>query len=261
MNTNMAGEVARAGWIHNLHPLTKLAFAGFVLCAALLFPGLWLTYLFFVLILLPLAASAQVLRQFLRFVLLGTFPFALSLFLIQGFLWPDGMPVWTLGPLSLKAEGVTFAIKFTGRILLLSSGFLLLSLTTRPDRLMLALRQRGLPDPIAYIVLTTMQIIPRFQMKATTILDAQRARGLETEGSLILRIRALLPLIVPLVLGSIVDVEERAIALEGRAFSRSGPKTTLIDLPDSLLQRIVRWSLLATAAGILVVRLALPALN
>jgi energy-coupling factor transport system permease protein len=244
-----------------LHPLTKLALAGFFVFAALALPGTWLTYVVFGLIALPLAIYAGMTRTFLRIVLLTTLPFAISLFLIRGFLWQGGTVVASIGPLSLKYEGLMFAAKYIGRILLISSGFLLLALTTRPDRLMLALRQRGLPDPIAYIVLTTMQIIPRFQMKATTILDAQRARGLETEGGLILRIRALLPLIVPLVLGSIVDVEERAIALEGRAFSRSGPKTTLIDLPDSLLQRIVRWSLLAAALAIGVVRLALPALN
>jgi energy-coupling factor transport system permease protein len=123
--------------------------------------------------------------------------------------------------------------------------FLLLSLTVRPDRLMIALQQRGIPNALTYIILPTIQIIPHFRAKANTILDAQRARGLETEGSLRKRVRALAPLAVPLVLGSIIDIEERAIALEARAFSRHGPKTSLMVLMDSRPQAVVRWLLLA----------------
>jgi energy-coupling factor transport system permease protein len=133
--------------------------------------------------------------------------------------------------------------------------FLLLSLTARPDALMISLNQRGLPKALTYIVLATMQIAPRFQAKANTILDAQRARGVETGGSFARRARALLPLVIPLVLGSIIDIEERAIALEARAFSRPGPKTSYLILRDSALQRIARWLLLvamvaAVAVGV-----------
>jgi len=104
-------------------------------------------------------------------------------------------------------------------------------------------------------VLATIQIAPRFQAKANTILDAQRARGLETEGGVGRRVRALLPLVVPLVLGSIIDIEERAMSLEARAFSREGKKTSLLVLPDSAAQKAARAALLigmaaAVAAGI-----------
>ena len=132
------------------------------------------------------------------------------------------------------------------------SSFLLLSLTTRPDGLMIALDQRGAPKTLTYIVLATIQIAPRFQAKARTILDAQRARGLETEGSVGRRIAALLPLVVPLVLGSIIDIEERAMALDARAFSRPGAKTSLLILPDSGAQRVGRWLLvLAMIAAVI----------
>jgi energy-coupling factor transport system permease protein len=183
-------------------------------------------------------------------------PFALSLFLIQGLFWTGGTPIVALGPLSLKAEGLTFALAMSGRILIIFSSFLWLAMTTRPDALMLALVQKGLPDRIAYIVLTTLQIVPRFQAKAATILNAQRSRGLETEGSLIRRIRGVLPLVVPLVLGSIVDIEERAIALEARAFSRQGERTSLVDLPDSAAQRVFRWMLVVIVATLAVARIA-----
>ncbi len=131
----------------------------------------------------------------------------------------------------------------------------MLSLATRPDRLMIALSQRGLPGSLTYIVLSTLQIVPRFQTRAQTILDAQRSRGLETGGNLLQRSKALLPLVVPLVLGSFIDIEERAIALEARGFSRQGKKTSFVQLEDSRSQRAIRLLVLLTGLVAVLTRL------
>jgi energy-coupling factor transport system permease protein len=247
--------VERDSGLHRLNPLTALALVGFSLVAGLALPGVLTPYLVFSLVVAPLAAWGRVLRRLLSTAFKIVLPFAVSAFLIQGLFWTNGTPVVHLGPLSLKREGLIFAVRSTGRILVVVGSFLLLSLTVRPDKLMIALQQRGIPNALTYIILTTIQVIPHFQAKANTILDAQRSRGLETEGSLRTRVRALAPLAVPLVLGSIVDIEERAIALEARAFSRHGPKTSLMILSDSRMQQIMRWLLvagivLAAAAGI-----------
>lgn len=239
----------RVSGLHRLNPLTKLALVGFCLVAGLALPGVWAPYAVFGLMLVPLAAWGRVLSQLLRAVLKTALPFALSVFLIQGLFWTGGTPIAHLGPLSVKREGLLFAAQSTGRILAVVGSFLLLALTTRPDKLMIALQQRGVPKSLTYIILATGQIVPRFQAKANTILDAQRSRGLETEGGLGRRVRALLPLVVPLVLGSIVDIEERAIALEARAFSRIGPKTSLLVITDSQAQRMGRWLLIAGMAA------------
>jgi energy-coupling factor transport system permease protein len=244
----------RESGLHRLHPLTKLALASFFLVVAVALPGTWLVYGAFALLIVPLAAWGEVLRPLLRALLPIVLPFAVSLFLIQGFFWSGGTPVFHIGPLSLKREGLLFATRGTGRILIIVSSFLLLSLSTRPDALMLSLSQRGVPKSLTYIILATLQLIPRFQDKATTILDAQRARGLETEGSLLQRARALLPMVKPLVLGSILDIEERAIALEARAFGRSGPKTSLLVLADSSVQAAMRWLLLVAAVAVVAAR-------
>jgi energy-coupling factor transport system permease protein len=116
---------------------------------------------------------------------------------------------------------------------------------TRPDHLMQALTDSGLPHQLGYVVVTTMQLIPRFQSKAQKIISAQQSRGLETGGSLLHRARMLLPLVAPLILGSIIDIEERAIALEARAFAREGERTSLYSLHDSRAQTTLRYGLLA----------------
>ncbi len=243
--------------MHRLHPMTKLVIVLFCLVLGLFLPGVWLTYAAFALIIIPLAAWAGILPPFLKAVFKTALPIVISLFLVQGLFWPGGTPIVSLGPLSFKQEGVAFAIRSAGRFIMIVGSFLLLTFTTRPDGLMLALSQRGVPGSIAYIILSTMQIVPRFQAKANTILDAQRSRGLETEGNLFVRLRALLPLIQPLLLGSIVDIEERAIALEVRAFGRQGPKTSLLVLEDTGFQRLIRLLLLLASLAVIAWRIYL----
>lgn len=256
-NTAFSLYIAGESLIHRLHPLTKLAIVALCLVLGLFLPGVWLTYLAFAVIIVPIASMAGILGPFLRAAAKTALPIAVSLVLVQGLFWPGGTPIFHLGPLSLKQEGLLFAVRSAGRFLMVISSFLLLSFTTRPDGLMLALSQRGFPNSIAYIMLATMQIVPRFQAKANTILDAQRSRGLETEGNLLVRLRALLPLVQPLLLGSIVDIEERAIALEVRAFGRQGPKTSLLVLRDTPAQRVLRWLLLLGMVAVIGWRLYL----
>lgn len=245
---------ARESGLHRLHPLTKLSLAGFLLIGGLALPGTWSAYALVALVVFPLAAWGQVLRKLVGAAWRAALPFAISVFLVQGFFWPHGTPVIGLGPLSLKREGVIFATVSAGRILAVVSGFLLFALTVRPDTLMIALTQRGLPGSIAYIIVATIQIVPRFQAKAAAILDAQRSRGLETGGNVIQRARAVLPLVVPLVLSSLVDVEERALAIEARAFNHAGPKTSLIEIGEAGWEGMARWALMFGTIALLGLR-------
>lgn len=257
MSQSFSLYIPNSTGVHRLHPLTKLALVLFCLTLALFLPGVWLTYAAFVLILIPLAIWARILPRFLPTVFKTALPIVISLFLVQGLFWPGGTPILNLGPVSFKQEGIYFAIQRGGRFIMIVGSFLLLTFTTRPDGLMLAINRHGVPNSITYIILSAMQIVPRFQAKASTILDAQRSRGLETEGSFLVRMRALLPLIQPLLLGSIVDIDERAIALEVRAFGRKGPRTSLLVLHDTPAQRVVRWLLLLASLAVVGWRLYL----
>lgn len=247
----------RQSLVHRLHPLTKLTLSFGLIVLALGANIDWVPLALYLLVLLPLSAVAQVTRPFVRTSLRLLLPFALSLFVVQSLFFPGGRTVLVeLGPLSIKAEGVRFAFASAVRILLLASALLLTLQTTHPGQLLSGLVQKGFPPNLAYVIVTTLQIIPLMRERANTIIDAQRARGLETQGSLLVRSRALLPLVAPLVLGSLVDVEERTLALEARAFSATTPKTSLFVLPDPLPERVLRWAILllmvATLGGRLV---------
>lgn len=244
------------GFLQPLHPLTKLALVLAALVAGTALADLPYVAAVYGLVLLPLAAGSRVMGQFLRASLRALAPFLLSLVIIQGFFYPGELVLFALGPFRFKAEGVAFALLFSARLLVGLGAALLLLLTTRMDHLMHALTERGLSSHIAYIVVTALQIIPRFQSRGQAILDAQRARGLQTEGSLLRRARALLFLVSPLLFSSLMETDARAVALEARGFGRPGPKTSWVVLTDSGGQRLVRIACALAALGVIVIRVA-----
>ncbi|MEN3043332.1 MAG: energy-coupling factor transporter transmembrane component T, partial [Fervidobacterium sp.] len=59
------------------------------------------------------------------------------------------------------------------------------------------------------------------------------------EGSVIKKLKAFFALIGPLVLSSLVEARERAIAIEARGFGIQGKKTTLREIKESNLDIIL----------------------
>lgn len=236
------------GLLHRWHPLTKLAFvfSSFLLVFANLLPWKgfplfpWIGVLFlFVLALLDGKATFIVL---LRRVMLFLLPLSLFILFVQGLFFSNTQEsLWQIGPFSFAHESLLFGGIIISRLALILQSVLLAFLTTHPTNLAHALTQIGIPRGITYIIVVTPQLIPRLQGKAQRILKAQQARGLEIEGNLMVRLRTLVPLIAPLIHSALQETEERALALEVRAFHCPGPKTSWRQLNDSLVQRLTRW--------------------
>ncbi|MEO7910015.1 MAG: energy-coupling factor transporter transmembrane component T [Roseiflexaceae bacterium] len=240
--------------LHRLHPLTKMVAAVLIVVAAYVLPGLLSPLALFFVVLL-LAYTGGIMKSFLRPVLLGLLPIVVSLFVIQGILFPPpGATPLPIGPITLTREGLALAFLISTRLLTFTSSILLLLRTTHPADLVFALTERGLPRSIGYILLVTLQIAPDMIGRAVAIVEAQRSRGLETQGGL-RPMRALVPLVGPLVVGALVDVEERAMAIESRAYTAPGPKTSLRELVDTTGQRIARWLLLLGIAALIAWRI------
>ncbi|MCX8062444.1 MAG: energy-coupling factor transporter transmembrane protein EcfT, partial [Anaerolineales bacterium] len=183
-------------------------------------------------------------------------PAAGFLFVMQALFIPGGETVLAkLWFLTLTQESLMYAFANAVRIFVMVSSFTLFMLTTHPSELMSDLTQRGLPGQFAYVIIATLQIIPQMQAKANTIIAAQRSRGLDSESSFARRVQALVPLVGPLVFGSLVEVEERAIAIEARGFTSRRPKTSLREIYDRPLDRGLRWLLILVMLASLVSRI------
>ena len=106
----------------------------------------------------------------------------------------------------------------------------------------------------AFVAAATIEAVPTLVERAATISESQRARGLDTEGSLLKRLRGVLPLAGPVLLGSIAEIEERTMALEARGFTRPGRRTLLWHPPDSPRQALARWLMVAAVPALLLSR-------
>jgi len=182
---------------------------------------------------------------------------ALSALLVNVFFFPGGQQVLLrLGPITATAEGLVFALEILVRIMAISGAITLFYLTTRPQDLVVDLERRGVSARVAFVANASVQTVPAMVERAQQIAAAQRARGLDTEGSVLRRVRGILPLVGPVILGSISEVEERTLALEARGFTRPGSRTLLWWPPDSSSQRIARWGLILALVAIIGARVA-----
>ena len=202
------------------------------------------------------AVAAGVVRDLARTSLLLTLPIAVSALLINLFFFPGGQQVLLrLGPVTATAEGLGFALEILVRIMAISGAITLFYLTTRPQDLVVDLERRGVSARVAFVANASVQTVPAMVERAQQIAAAQRARALDTEGSLFKRARGILPIAGPVILGSIAEVEERTLALEARGFTRPGRRTLLWWPPDSAAQRLARWGLILVLIAVFAVRL------
>ncbi len=189
------------------------------------------------------AAVARLGRPLLKFAL-ATIPLIVSILLVNTFLFPGATDVLVrVGPFAATGTGLVAALQATLRVVAFALSVAVFSLTTPTDDLLSDLERRGLGRRAIFIIGSAIGTIPRMVERAAEIIDAQRARGLDTEGSPSRRARGLVPLAGPMISGALSEVEERSMALEARGFSAPARRTTLRVLPDSATQRAARWLL------------------
>ncbi len=245
MPEKLSFYIQRSSAFHSLNPLTKLGLVFAFIVIAYTSPFYWTATVIFGLGVLPLAFVGRVQREFLLAALRLLVPVTGFIFIMQSLFLPGGeRELFHFWVFRVTVESVAQAYLTVSRIFVMISAFILFLLTTHPSALMTDLTRRGLPGTFAYVIISTLQIIPQMQSKAQTIIAAQRSRGMETGGSLANRVRALVPLVGPLVFGSLVEVEERAIAIEARGFTSRLKKTSLYEIADTRLDRGLRWFLL-----------------
>jgi energy-coupling factor transport system permease protein len=204
-----------------------------------------------IVVMLVLAWRAKVLARVARASFLLTLPIAVSVVLVSAFTRAGTTVLFEVGPFDVTAEGVDFAAQTVVRLFAISLSIGLFVLTTEPRAFVYDLERRGVSPRFAFVAVATIEAVPNLVERAGVISESQRARGLDTEGSIRARLRGILPLVGPVILSSLTDVEERSLALESRAFSRPGKRHLLWTMDDTTWERVLRWILvfaLVTAA-------------
>lgn len=86
---------------------------------------------------------------------------------------------------------------------------------------------------VSFVILSSFQTITDLGQNAKVIMESQKARGIETEGNVLKRAAAYIPVMGPLVLNAISSTEEKSIAMDARAFSAPVSHTFLSELPPA----------------------------
>jgi len=243
--------VAGSSWLHRRNPLTKLLALALVLLATFLLPPTVLPVL--VAIILVVVWSAGLLRPTLRAMRIPAL-LLLSILVVNSLFFPGATDkLVTLGPLSVSREGLTFGLISAGRVIVAFLASIAFLFSTLADDTLESLIARGASHRISFVILSAVQMVPRMQERAGSILEAQQARGLSLEGSFVRRIRALVPLIGPVLLGSLVDVRERTFALEARGFGARSERTAYRVVADPPADRWIRLAIIALCVAVVVV--------
>jgi energy-coupling factor transport system permease protein len=123
----------------------------------------------------------------------------------------------------------------------------------------LALEQTGMPYEFCFAFTTAVRFVPVLAEEAQTIMDAQKARGLELErGNFLKRIRNYIPILIPLIVSAIRRSLELAEAMESRAWGATKKRTNLYVLKmhkNDFILIAITIGILATA---IFIRLYIP---
>lgn len=229
----------RESIIHRIDPISKIVYIITAILIPIIVPNSWVSLAVMLMSVLLLIIG----KVFRKVIPLVSFSFILllSIIVIQGLFGAGNKTEFIhLGRVVFYKEGLIYALKLCIRVINILCAFSILILTTKTSDLIEALVRRGMSSRIGYVLNSVLQIIPQMMATMDTISDAQRSRGMETEGKLITRARAFIPLIGPVVMNSLISTRERAMALEVRGFDSKNKKTFLNEQYDYKYSKAVQ---------------------
>ena len=241
--------------IHLLDPRTKLIML-VVYIVALFVADNWISYgVMFVFLATVIAISQIPVKSIVRgmkpLIFILVFTGVLNLFFTEG----DTVLVsfWVI---TITLEGVIRAIFMIARILMLITCTFLLTYTTSPialtdglEALMKPLKVIRVPvHELAMMMCIALRFIPTLIEETDKIMSAQKARGADFEsGNLMHRVKALVPILVPLFISAFRRADDLATAMECRCYQGGDGRTKM------KLLRYKRRDFAAFGVGILLI--------
>lgn len=146
----------------------------------------------------------------------------------------EGAVLWNWKFITITDVGLKRAAFITLRITLVVMGTALLTLTTTPveiadgiESLLLPLKWIKFPvHEFALIMSIALRFIPTLMDETDRIIRAQKARGADFEsGNIFKRVRALVPVLIPLLISSFRRADELGDAMDARCYSGSKGRT------------------------------------
>lgn len=177
--------------------------------------------------------------------------------------------VWEWKFITLYREAIYYAIFLAARLFLLVLGSSLLTLTTSPvsladgiESLLSPLKIIRFPvHELALIMSIALRFIPMLTDETGRIMNAQKARGADFEtGSLFKRVKAIVPILIPLLISAFRRADELGDAMDARCYSGSKVRTKYKKLTFGWRDFIAFVVGAALLTGVIVLKAYLPAI-
>lgn len=221
--------------IHRMDPRTKLV--GLIVYIIALFTAAsWVSYGIMLSFLIVMVALSKIPVKAL-FKGMKPLIFILVFTGLLNLLFTGGETVLvSFWKITITWEGIVRAIFMVTRILMLISATFLMTYTTSPiqltdglESLLSPLKKIRVPvHELAMMMCIALRFIPTLIEETDKIISAQKARGADFEtGSVLKRVKALVPILVPLFISSFRRADELATAMECRCYQGGEGRTKM----------------------------------
>lgn len=221
-------------FVHRLDPRTKIVLTAAYM-VALFCAGSYVALLFTGLFMLTVNIVSKISLKLVFRGIKPIIPLVIFTSILNAFYIP-GKSIFHVWIFTMTYEGVRTAIFVTVRLIFLIIGTSMMTYTTSPialtdgmEELMAPLKAIKLPvHELSMMMSIALRFIPTLIEETDKIMSAQKARGADFEsGSLMQRIRALLPILIPLFVSAFRRAEELALAMDCRCYKGGEGRTRM----------------------------------
>lgn len=233
--------------IHQLDPRAKLCFVFFYIIL-IFFCRNFTMYAWMLVVLLTLMYLSKIKLWYLLKGLTPIIFFLIFTFLMHLFLTKGGETLFQWKFISIETGGIIEGIYIVCRLMFIMMVSTILTLTTNPisltdafDKILAPLKLVKVPvQQLSMMMSIALRFIPTLMEELDKIILAQKSRGSEiSSGSIGQRIKAFIPLLIPLFISAFKRAEDLAIAMEVRGYDIKAKRSSYRKLQwqwkDSLL--------------------------
>ncbi|MGN0456304.1 MAG: energy-coupling factor transporter transmembrane component T family protein [Acutalibacteraceae bacterium] len=179
-----------------------------------------------------------------------------------------GEPIFELGFLKITEAGINNAIFVSIRIALLILASSVLTFTTSPTDLTDAIERLLKPltvfhikvHEVAMMMTIALRFVPTLLEETDKIMSAQKARGADMDsGNLIKRVKALIPVLIPLFVSAFRRAIDLATAMECRCYRGGNGRTRMKTLHYGKIDLCASIVCLLLLSGVILCNIFLPA--
>ena len=178
----------------------------------------------------------------------------------------EGETLWRWSFIHVTTGGLNNAAFIAVRIVVLILGSSLLTYTTTPtaltdgiERLLSPLKLIKVnPHELAMMMTIALRFIPTLMEETDKIMAAQKARGADMEsGGLLSRVKALVPVLIPLFVSSFRRAYDLAMAMECRCYQGGEGRTRMKQLHTAPRDWVARGVYTLVLAGLILLNIVM----